>query len=213
MKTDYHCHILPSVDDGAQNLDEALYLAKQLVKWGFQRAICTSHIAYRYRNTPESIKNAWNILKQALQEEGIVLELIPSAEYRLIPETWWQVVENEWFLPWDEKHLLLELPIREKGQLGDIKPLQEIERINKLGFVPVIAHPERYLYLSLDEVLDFCRQGALLQVNYPSLCGKYGEQTTERAKELVSKGYASFYGTDLHSEEYVNYLDDYLSGV
>ena len=44
MKTDYHCHILPGLDDGAQSREEAVCLARQLVRWGFQRAVCTSHI-------------------------------------------------------------------------------------------------------------------------------------------------------------------------
>ncbi len=210
MKTDYHCHILPGIDDGAKNIDESLYLAKQLIKWGFQRAICTSHIAYMYRNTPQTIEKACNVLRQALQEQDIALELVPSAEYRLLPETWYQVLQNKWFLPWDERYLLLELPIRAKEQLGDIDPIQEVKRIQELGFTPVIAHPERYAYLSLNEIVDFCKQGALLQINYPSLCGKYGEETKQKAKELLSKGYISFYGTDLHSKAHVDCLNNYF---
>lgn len=211
MKTDYHCHILPGIDDGAQTLDEAVSLAGELVKWGFGRAVCTSHIAYRYRNTPQSIGRACDQLRQALREHGIPLELVPSAEYRLLPETWWQVVENGWYMPWDGRYILLELPIRARDQLGDIDPGREIERVQEMGLTPVIAHPERYAYLSSGELEDFCCRGALLQVNYPSLCGKYGEETRQRAQALCEGGRVAFYGTDLHSEEYVKWLDDYFS--
>lgn len=70
MKTDYHCHILPGIDDGAKNIDESLYLAKQLIKWGFQRAICTSHIAYMYRNTPQTIEGGAKALPS---KESIII--------------------------------------------------------------------------------------------------------------------------------------------
>ena len=210
LKTDYHCHILPGIDDGAQTLDEAVALAGKLVEWGFGRAVCTSHIAYRYRNTSQSVGRACDLLGRALRERGIALELVPSAEYRLLPETWEQVVRNGWFMPWDEKYILMELPIRAREQLGGLEPVREIERVQALGFVPVIAHPERYAYLSFAELQDFCSRGALLQVNYPSLCGKYGEETRQRAQTLCEGGYASFYGTDLHSAEYVPWLDGYF---
>ncbi len=212
MKTDYHCHILPGLDDGAQSREEAVCLARQLVRWGFQRAVCTSHIAYLYRNTPRMIKEACACLEQDLRKQSITLELVPSAEYRLIPETWHRVVENRWFLPWDDKYLLLELPIRNRDQLGNIDPLQEIERMKEFGFVPVIAHPERYVWLSHEELTEFCKQGALLQINYPSLCGRYGEEIKQRADGLITGGYASFYGTDLHSEDYVSCLDAWFAG-
>lgn len=191
-------------------MDEAVALAGKLVGWGFDRAICTSHIAFRYRNTPQSIGRACDLLKCALCERDIMLELVPSAEYRLLPETWEQVVQNEWFMPWDGKYILMELPIRAREQLGGLEPVREIERVQALGLVPVIAHPERYAYLSFGELQDFCNRGALLQVNYPSLCGKYGEETRQRAQLLCDGGYASFYGTDLHSKEYVPCLDGYF---
>lgn len=210
MKTDSHCHILPGFDDGARNREEAVDLARQLVRWGFRRAICTPHIAYRYRNTPQKIREACTALEQALQEQKIALELVPSAEYRLIPEVWPEVIENGWFLPWDGNHLLLELPIRHKEQLGDISPLQEIERIKDLGFIPVIAHPERYTWLKTEELMELCRHGALLQVTYPSLAGRYGEEVKQRATMLISNGHVSFYGTDLHSQDYIRGMDCYF---
>lgn len=53
--------------------------------------------------------------------------------------------------------------------------------MKEFGFVPVIAHPERYVWLSHEELTEFCKQGALLQINYPSLCGRYGEEIKQRA--------------------------------
>lgn len=210
MKTDYHCHILPGLDDGAKDIEEALYLSNQLIRWGFKRAICTPHIAFRYRNTPDIIREAYNKLNEALQSNRIALEIVASAEYRLIPETWREVIANDWLLPWDEKYILLELPIRSKEQLGEIIPLQEIKRIKSYGYIPVIAHPERYAYLQDEEINEFCQAGAILQINYTSLAGKYGENVRKKALELLSLEHENLYGTDLHSKEYVDSLDDYF---
>lgn len=211
MKTDNHCHILPGLDDGAKDIEEALYLSKQLIRWGFKRVICTPHIAFRYRNTPDTIRNAYDNLKEALRNNELSLEIVASAEYRLIPETWWEVIANGWLLPWDEKYILLELPIRSKEQLGNIVPLKEINRIEKNGYIPVIAHPERYIYLSDNEIDEFCKNGAILQINYTSLSGKYGENIRQRALKLLSYRYEYICGTDLHSKEYVDSLDSYFT--
>lgn len=206
-RTDCHCHLLPGLDDGAQTPAESLRLARRLAAWGFRRVVCTPHIAYRYRNTPQTIRTACERLQRALREEAVPLETVPSAEYRLIPETWPEVVRRGWFLPWDGDRLLVELPIRSRVFLGDLDPLREFARLRDAGFVPVLAHPERYGYLRYGELQAFCRAGVLLQVNYPSLCGKYGEEVRLRARELLAQGLVAYFGTDLHAEADAELLD------
>ena len=88
MTIDCHCHILPGLDDGAQTLEESVFLAGKLAVWGYRRAVCTSHSTFKYRNTPETVMAACDRLRRELERQGIELELVPSMEYRLIPETW-----------------------------------------------------------------------------------------------------------------------------
>ena len=71
MKVDCHCHILPRLDDGAQTLEDSVFLAGKLVEWGYQRAICTAHSSFLYRNTPSTVKAACELLRAELERRWI----------------------------------------------------------------------------------------------------------------------------------------------
>ena len=125
---DCHCHILPGLDDGAQTMEDALFLAGKLASYGFKRAVCTSHSTRLYRNTPSTVIPACERLQEALVQAGIRLELVPSLEYRLLPETWPEIRAKGWLLPWESNHILIELPISNPRQLGDIDPFRPVRR-------------------------------------------------------------------------------------
>ena len=76
---------------------------------------------------------------------------ITRVEYRLIPETWPEVVLKDWILPWEGNHILVELPIHGPTKIGDLSPADEIRSLVADGLQPVLAHPERYLYLEMDD--------------------------------------------------------------
>lgn len=63
-KYDCHCHILPGLDDWAQTLEDSLYLAGQLAAYGFERAVCTSHSSFLFRNTPGTVIPACERLQE-----------------------------------------------------------------------------------------------------------------------------------------------------
>ena len=207
--TDCHCHILPGLDDGATCLAESVLLARHQVKWGFRKAVCTSHRVGKYPNTPDDVKRACALLVEELAKEGIPLELEPSMEYRLIPETWPETLEKGWLLPWEGNHILIELPIHKASRIGDIVPEDEIRRLLDMGYQPVLAHPERYLYLDMERYLSFKEAGVLFQRNIGSLERLYGEAVSVRAEALLSEGLYDIQGTDLHNERYAAFFDSF----
>ena len=151
-KTDCHCHILPGLDDGAGSLEESVALARMQVSWGFRKAVCTSHRVVKYPNVPEVVISSCQMLQEELRKREIPLELTPSMEYRLIPETWLETLEKGWLLPWEGNHILIELPIHKASRIGNIVPEDEIKRLLNIGYQPVLAHPERYLYLDMERI-------------------------------------------------------------
>ena len=211
MKLDFHSHILPSLDDGAKNLADSIMLAKALKSWGFERVTCTPHITSQYRNTPETIRPAFELLQEALEKEKVNLELKLSAEYRLVPETWPDVLKNDWLMPIEDKYILMELPISKPHEMGDIKPIEEFKRILSMGLTPLLPHPERYLYLSHDDLLRFVDAGAVIQSNYGSLAGLYGEDVRRNVLSLQNESLISYYGTDLHNAHYLEVLTDWFN--
>lgn len=210
MKFDCHCHILPGIDDGAQTLEEAVFLAGKLVEFGYERAICTSHSSFSFRNTPDTVLPACDLLREELSRTGIPLDLVPSMEYRLIPQTWPIIRENGWLLPWEDNHLLLELPIRDPLKIGDIVPADEMKKLLDEGYQPVLAHPERYLYMNEDDYLRFKELGVCFQRNLGSKEGFYGGAVQERAKMLDARGLYEFVGTDLHNKRYADFFERYV---
>lgn len=210
MKLDCHCHILPGLDDGAQTLEESVFLAGKLVGWGYRRAVCTSHSTFKYRNSPETVTYTCDLLRRELERRGIDLELVPSMEYRLIPETWPVVRENGWLLPWEGNHILVELPIHDPAKIGNIIPLAEIRRLLDDGYQPVLAHPERYLYLHMEDFKAFKEAGCQLQRNIGTLEGMYGETVRYRAEALDAEGMYDWIGTDLHNRRYADFFDRFV---
>jgi tyrosine-protein phosphatase YwqE len=210
MKVDCHCHILPGLDDGAQTLEESIFLAGKLVQFGYQRAVCTSHSSFLYRNTPQTVTETCYRLQHELDRRGIALELVPSMEYRFIPETWPEVVEKDWILPWEGNHILVELPIHDPLKMGDIVPADEIRKLKADGLQPVLAHPERYLFLKWEDYLALKEAGAQFQRNVGTLEGMYGDAVRLRAEALANAGLYDWLGTDLHNRKYAAFFEKIL---
>lgn len=211
MNIDYHSHILPGIDDGAAILEESMFLVRALKDWGFDRVYCTPHITSKFMNTPDTIRLAFEQLKEAVDTTGIELDLKMSAEYRLVPETWPEVLEKNWLMPIEDKYILMEFPISKPHKMGHIKPLEEFKKVMSLGLTPILPHPERYFYLPHEELLSYVDAGVTIQCNYGSLAGIYGEEVRQRVQKLTSEGIVSLWGTDLHNESYARILTNWFS--
>jgi tyrosine-protein phosphatase YwqE len=208
MKIDYHSHILPGLDDGATTLQNAVELVSAMVSWGFEKIYCTPHINAKYPNTPSDIREAFELLQDAVSDQ---VQLAMSAEYRLVPETWPEVLEKNWIMPIEDKYILTELPISHREEMREIKPLEEFKKLLSMGLTPILPHPERYFYLSHEELLRFVDAGVVIQCNYGSLAGLYGPEAQDRAFSLVSEGIVSLYGTDMHNLKYVEIIGNWFA--
>ena len=211
MKLDFHSHILPGLDDGATDLDNSVALASAMADWGFERITCTPHITNKFRNTPDMIRAAFEQLQETLYVRGVDVELKMSAEYRLVPETWPEVLEKNWLMPIEDRFVLMELPIFNPEDIKDIKPLEEFKKVIYLGLTPLLPHPERYFYLSEKELMSYLEAGVRIQSNYGSLAGLYGDRAQQNARSLVDQGLVSYYGTDMHNLHYVDIIGQWLS--
>ena len=211
MKLDFHSHILPGLDDGAVDVDDAVALVSTMKDWGFERLTCTPHITNKFRNTPQTIRKAFEELQEALYLQTVQIEMKMSAEYRLVPETWPEVLEKNWLMPIEDRFILMELPIFNPEDIGDLKPLEEFKKVVSLGLTPLLPHPERYFYLSKKELMSYLEAGVEIQSNYGSLAGLYGKEAYDNVKALVEEGVVSYYGTDMHNMHYVNVIGKWFS--
>ena len=211
MKLDFHSHILPGLDDGATDIEDAVAMVSAMKDWGFERITCTPHITNKFRNTPETIKRAFEELQEALYVRNIEVDMRMSAEYRLVPETWPEVLEKNWLMPIEDRFILMELPIFNPEDIKDIKPLEEFRKVISMGLTPLLPHPERYFYLSEKELTEFLEAGVKIQSNYGSLAGLYGEKAEKNVRHLVDQGLVSYYGTDMHNLHYVKVIGQWFA--
>ena len=210
MKVDLHSHILPGIDDGARTLEESVQLVTAMAGWGFERITCTPHITKKFRNTSEGIKEKFDILCNALNDIGLNIELRMSAEYRLNPETWPDILKSGSLMPIEDRYILMEFPINDPSEMGDLNPMDEFHKVISLGLTPVLPHPERYFYLDHDELLRYVDAGVRIQSNYGSLAGVYGCEAKENAQRLIDEGIVSFLASDMHNMLYVKTIEGWL---
>lgn len=211
MRIDYHSHVLPGLDDGATDLQNAAELVSAMKSWGFEKITCTPHINALYRNTPDGIRRAFDALQAELEDRKTDITIAMSAEYRLVPETWPEVMEKGWLMPIEDRYILTELPISKREEIGWIKPLEEFRKLVSMGLTPILPHPERYFYLPHRELMEFVEAGVVIQCNYGSLAGLYGIEARDRARALVSEGIVSLYGTDMHNLKYVEIIGKWFA--
>ncbi len=194
---DLHSHVLPGLDDGSPSLDESLKMLREMEKIGFRKIITTPHvISALYPNTKEQILGQLYHLQDSIRQEGIQLELEASGEYHMDYEFPGKVQEGE-VIPFGKKnYLLIELPF--------MKPSFSIEEIlyqtQLSGYKPVIAHPERYVWLMGKMKLydGLKNRGLFFQLNLNSLSGLYGFPAKLAANQLIDAGMIEFAGSDAH---------------
>ena len=202
---DIHSHILPGLDDGSPNVETSIDLLKSLSAAGINRFICTPHIiGDMYRNTPESINGALDILKSACIDHGLDTQISAAAEYMLDDYFIELLRRKEPLLTLTGNYILTELSYSTlPGNLEQIS-----FEINTSNYLPLMAHPERYHYYqkNYDAYFRLKELGFLLQVNLLSLTGYYGTAVARAANFLFKNNLVDFVGTDLHHLNHLNAL-------
>jgi protein-tyrosine phosphatase len=207
LKWDMHNHILFGIDDGSKDIANSVQMASQFVNLGYSRVIGTPHIMNNYyENNREIISERRDSLEKALLENNIALQLDYAAEY-YIDEYFLEKVKNkEKLLSFNNGHVLVETSFMNK-------PIFFTELMFDLrtqGYIPIFAHPERYVYLhnNYKEVERILETGVKFQINLLSLIGYYSPGVKKLAQWLVQNGHYSFLGTDAHSLNHLILLEE-----
>ena len=199
---DHHSHILPGVDDGVETMDEALRILATYEALGIKELWLTPHIMEDIPNNPEKLRARFAELKAAYSGN---IELHLAGEY-MIDNHLRNLLDSKApdLLPISTKsnHLLVETSFFSKP----MRLMEMLELIKSKGFHPLLAHPERYMYMEKAEYLELHRKGVKNQFNLASLAGGYGKAVKKKAEWLLSNGLYSVAGTDLHSEDAIEFI-------
>ena len=203
LKTDMHSHLLPGIDDGAQDIEKSLELIRGMRELGYQKLITTPHIIWDiYRNTPAIIQEKLSLVQNAVKNEGIDVDIRAAAEYFLDEHVEELLKKKEPLLTISGNKVLTEFSMAFPSM--NIKDL--LFEMVMSGYQPIIAHPERYVYLQRNK--DFYRElkdiGCFFQLNLLSFYGYYGKAVKDLAEYLLNEDYYDLIGTDLHN---INHLE------
>jgi tyrosine-protein phosphatase YwqE len=157
-----------------------------------------------YRNTTEGIISKQNELNTFLKKSNISFEVNAAAEYYL-DEVLLERIESGYpLLTFGKNYLLFETNyLTEPYILKDF-----IFRATTKGYLPVLAHPERYHFMTLAKAEDLVDRGVLLQANLLSLCGYYAKPIQRMVEKLIEKKWIHFLGSDCHNLEHATKLAD-----
>jgi protein-tyrosine phosphatase len=205
LGADMHSHLIPGIDDGAENIEQSLKLIRSLYDLGYKKIITTPHIISDYfKNTPEIINNGLEKLETAVSQSQIPVQIEAAAEYMF--DDWFQknCLTTE-LLTFGKKYILIEC----SGFVPPNNFFQVLWDLKLKGYNPVLAHPERYAYWheNFEHYISLKDREILFQINLPSLTGYYSPQVRRITEQLIENNMVEFAGSDIHNMKYLLQLD------
>ena len=209
FKSDMHSHLIPGIDDGAQDMDQTIAMLAKFESLGYKKVVTTPHIMTdSFPNNPEIILSGLEKVKNEIKKVGIEIEIEAAAEY-YFDETLMPKIKNKELLTFGDNYVLVEFAFHSPPQFLD----QLFFELKTHGYRPIIAHFERYLYYlgKIDKAEKWRSEGINIQINLNSLFGQYGPEVQKQAEKLIDEGQFDFVGTDCHRIEHLMILEKNLS--
>lgn len=197
---DIHCHILPGLDDGSDNIEESVRMARLAVKGGTKAIIVTPH-----SNIPDSYQNycdkayveKFKALNSRLKDENIPLKIYPGHEIFAAGNLVEMIKSKKLLTLCDSDYPLVEFGFTEHSD----SVYEKLQLLIAEGLTPIVAHPERYAFVAQDESAPhrLKNMGCLLQINKGSLKGSFGRGALAVSHGIIEYELADFVASDAHS--------------
>ena len=178
---DIHSHVLPLVDDGSSSIEMSLKMLQQAYQDGTDAIVLTPHLAYPYRfiNPKEKIESLFKDFQRIVDDEHIPIKMYLGCEFLFTKDDF-------------ENHF---------HEIRTLNNSEAISHVKERGYIPIIAHPERYEAIQIDEDVAFKAKemGAYLQMNKASILGRHGTRAQECIYRMLENHLISFVGSDAHN--------------
>ena len=195
---DIHTHIIPFVDDGSSSLEDSIKMVKHEIDIGVDFIICTPHHIYtRYEVSVEDIKKNYNLLKAEVEKQNIPIKLALGQEicYSHREDIISMLQEGKLLTLDNTNYILLEFSFtREPEDISDV-----IYNFTIKGYKVIIAHVERYAWITLDKVKEMKLEGAYIQVNSNAVIGATNGKEKRFVKKLLNLKLVDIVASDVHS--------------
>lgn len=195
---DLHCHILPGVDDGAENIEASIAMAEQAVSQGITHILCTPHHNNgKYTNPKSEVISLVASLQAELDKRKLPLTVLEGQEVRITGDLIEDIRNDKiLFTDLEDTYILIEFPTMEVPSYTE----QVFFELLQMGKVPVIVHPERNAHFRKDpnNLIPFLEMGCLAQLTAPSYVGIFGKDIQKTAKIMVEHNLVQMVASDAH---------------
>ena len=190
---DIHTHVLPGVDDGSESLQMSLEMIKQAKDQGITHIILTPHAILNssYYVEKNELKKKFQEFLTNIGDVGIKFYL--GSEIYYTSKSFHKLIENELTTINNSKYCLIEFPMHEKSDVEE-----SLYNVSAKGFKPILAHPERYKFMTIDE-LKLIKEHTLIQMNATSILGDHGKKIKKFAFEILKHNLVDFVASDCHN--------------
>lgn len=196
---DMHTHILPNIDDGSKSIEETFNLIKEAKEAGFEAIVSTSHYIEDYYETNVAERRVWlSAISEKLKEANIDTSLYIGNEIYISDNIIELLEEGKAATINDTSYILFEMPLNAKPlNLYDV-----VYDMLQYKLVPILAHPERYSFIQEEPeiICDLIEKGVLMQANYASIIGTYGQKAQILVKKFLESNMLHFLGSDVHRQ-------------
>ena len=195
---DLHCHILPGVDDGAENIEASIAMAEQAVSQGITHILCTPHHNNgKYTNPKSEVISLVVSFQAELDKRKLPLTVLEGQEVRITGDLIEDIRNDKiLFTDLEDTYILIEFPTMEVPSYTE----QVFFELLQMGKVPVIVHPERNAHFRKDpnNLIPFLEMGCLAQLTAPSYVGVFGKDIQKTAKVMVEHNLVQMVASDAH---------------
>ena len=190
---DIHSHLLPGVDDGSPSIKESLIMLNEAVSQGVTDIICTPHFREGFTCLPQRLQEVFSEFKAEVEKLNIPVNLYLGQEIYAVDNVKKIIEENRVLTLNQTKFVLIEFSA---GTKTDV--VETVYELRNAGYIPVVAHVERYKYLSLDDIYELKNEGGYIQVNADSLVKEGKRANYKTVKKLFREGCVDFVASDIH---------------
>lgn len=201
---DLHTHILPGIDDGSDNLQTSINMVKHAVSQGVTDIFFTPHYRDLFNPSVEEINQAYDNLKNELNVQGITVNTYLGQEIFVDKEIKTLLKENKVLTLNGTKYVLIEFDLNHRNDIASM-----VYEVKIAGYIPIVAHLERYYYSTMDIAREIKGYGALIQVNAGSIVGRHKSDYKKMVKGLFKEGLVDFVASDVHSSRENMLLESY----
>ena len=199
---DLHCHILPGVDDGAADMNEAMAMVRLAAESGVRHIVCTPH----FHSSEEAeahitqILTAYYALRNEIREQKIEVSIHPGSEILCTPFSTDLARRGKLPTIGNSRYILTEFFFDESLEYMELMP----DQLTRWGYQPVVAHPERYHAVQKRPWMmqRWFAKGYVLQLNKGSILGAFGTRAENAANDLLKHGLAHVIASDAHHGDF-----------